>query len=920
MANIEDKYTGDGATRKFNITFEYLRESDVQATLNNVPTTAFSFANATTLEFAVAPANGVEVRILRETATDELITTFFPGSAIRAQDLNDNANQVLFVGQEVKGRTFVTTGGTITGDLVMDNCDIVFEGSTDDTNETTLTVVDPSADRTITLPDQSGTVPLLANASNTQITATPEDLNVLDDVVAGTVSAGDGVVVDANKDINGFRNVTLTGELDANTLDISGNADIDGITNLDVVDIDENVDIAGDVTFSAAKDIKIVDNNAAALEVSEGTVNYLKFVTTNGSEKIETNKTLDIKNGWQINGSALNTTLTAGELNQLDGNTLKASGTTWDQTTEFPSANEIEGRINSKIAPLGGFEAIDDDESFPEEQPASGVIISIADAGGLIVDANGQSINGDTITSNTQVTIDRFPPQLRSDTVQDGIGLMVVSTGANQTYNFHRVIATDADVVQLSDDINDFNNRYRPARDADYTADNDVGDIYFNTTSNRLRVCTDAAGNGTFDDGVVVDAVRTTGATGAGKFPVGTTAQRPTDANMEGYFRYNSSTDQYEGHDGTDWFPFGRVETPNRNVLYNGEMEVQQRFKADVGITTTSQAGSGPWIDQFPVSGGNFVTMAFQQQQSTNVPTAAGNPRFANSLFLNCTTGEGNNIPANATVNIYYRVEARDMNRFAFGTSNAKPMTLSFWVNTSVAGTYALSFYREDSQRSYTTTYDIAAGDVGVWKKIIKTLPADTTGTIPQDAGNGLQIQWVLVSGSDFTGTTKPLNSWGAYVASDLFRGHTALWGANTNDGFLLTGVQLEVGETATPFEHVPYETQLRRCQRYYEEILLLGGNLTQHVYLTGFGGNSATWRFEHLVTKSKTPTYLIRGNSSIQAYWSSGWFNTSVNANPWFNMPTFVAPQILQTVSGYGHLVRKTTLGSCYLTLEAYT
>ena len=100
---------------------------------------------------------------------------------------------------------------------------------------------------------------------------------------------------------------------------------------------------------------------------------------------------------------------------------------------------------------------------------------------------------------------------------------MVVSTGANQTYNYHRVIATDADVVQLSDDINDFNNRYRAAAPNDYTADNDVGDIYFNTTSNRLRVCTDATGNGTFDDGVVVDAVRTTGATGAGKFPVGTT-------------------------------------------------------------------------------------------------------------------------------------------------------------------------------------------------------------------------------------------------------------------------------------------------------------------------------------------------------------------------------------------------------------
>lgn len=912
MANIEDIYTGDGATRKFNITFEYLRESDVQATLNNVPTTAFSFANATTLEFAVAPANGVEVRILRETATDELITTFFPGSAIRAQDLNDNANQVLFVGQEVKGRTFVTTGGTITGDLVMDNCDIVFEGSTDDTNETTLTVVDPTADRTVTLPDQSGTVPLLAAASNTQITATPEELNTLDGITSTVAELNilDGVTATASE-INTLDGITAsTAELNL----------LDGVTSTTA-----ELNILDGVTASTSE-INTLDgitastaelNTMDGITASTAELNTMDGVTASTAE-------INLLDGVTATTAELNVTdgITAStaELNQLDGNTLKTSGTDFTNANHFPSATEVESRINNKIQPLGGFEAISGHDKFPEDIPASGVIISIADAGGLEVDANGQSITADTINTDAQVTITDFPPALRSDTVQAGIGLMVVSTGANQTYEYHRVIATDGDVIQLSDDINDFNNRYRAAAAADYTVNNDVGDIYFNTTSNRLRVCTDATGNGTFDDGVVVDAVRTTGATGAGKFPVGTTAQRPTDANMEGYFRYNSDTDKYEGHDGTGWFAFNTVETPNRNVLINGEMEVQQRYKADVGITTTFQAGAGPWIDQFPVSGGNFVTMAFQQSQSTDVPSAAGNPRFANSLFINCTAGEGNTIPANATVNVYYRVEARDMNRFAFGTSNAKPMTLSFWVKTSVAGTYALSFYREDSQRSYTTTYDIASGDTGVWKKIIKTLPADTTGTIPLDAGNGLQIQWVLVTGSDFTGTTKPLNSWGAHVLADLFRGHTALWGANTNDGFLLTGVQLEVGETATPFEYVPYETQLRRCQRYYEEILLLGGNLTQHVYITGFGGNNATWRFEHLVTKSKTPTYLLRGNSSIQGYWSGGWFATSVNANPWFNMPTFVAPQILQTVSGYGHLVRKTTLGSCYITLEAYT
>ena len=365
----------------------------------------------------------------------------------------------------------------------------------------------------------------------------------------------------SNKDINGFRHVTLTGELDAGSLDISGNADIDGTTNLDAVDIDGAVDIAEDVTFSAAKDIKLVDDNAAALEVSEGANNYLKFVTTNSAEKIETNKALDIKGGWQINGSALSNNLTAADLNQLDSNTLRTSGTTWTTNTDFPSATEVEGRINSKIQPLGGFEAISNEDSFPNTQPAAGVIISIADAGGMVVQGNGNSTDAQTANS-TAVTVNGFPGALQNTTIQDGIGLMVVSTGAGQIYNYHRVIATDDDVVQLSDDINDFNNRYRPARASDYTTDNDVGDTYFNTTTNTLRICSDANGNGTYVDGVVTDAVRTDGGTtGAGKIPVGTDNQRPSDggtpANLKGYFRFNDDSDKFEGHNGTSWGSIG---------------------------------------------------------------------------------------------------------------------------------------------------------------------------------------------------------------------------------------------------------------------------------------------------------------------------------------------------------------------------
>ena len=129
---------------------------------------------------------------------------------------------------------------------------------------------------------------------STAVTSTAAELNLVDGITAGTVSASLAVIADSNKDITGFRNVTLTGELDAATLDVSGDADIDGTANLDAVDIDGDVDIAGDLTFSAAKDIHFIDNNAAALEFAEAGNAYLTFVTTDSSEAVKISKNLDI--------------------------------------------------------------------------------------------------------------------------------------------------------------------------------------------------------------------------------------------------------------------------------------------------------------------------------------------------------------------------------------------------------------------------------------------------------------------------------------------------------------------------------------------------------------------------------------------------------------------------------------------------
>jgi len=183
---------------------------------------------------------------------------------------------------------------------------VVFEGATADAHETTLTVVDPTADRTITLPNQSGTVPVLAVASNTAVTSTPEELNVLDGITAvvgelnaldigstavGTAVASKAVILDSNKDYTGIRNLTITGELDAATLDISGAIDVAGTANLDVVDIDGAVDMASTLQVDGVATFTAIPIANAGISVKNGATSagFVSFFedSDNGSNSVK---------------------------------------------------------------------------------------------------------------------------------------------------------------------------------------------------------------------------------------------------------------------------------------------------------------------------------------------------------------------------------------------------------------------------------------------------------------------------------------------------------------------------------------------------------------------------------------------------------------------------------------------------------
>ena len=245
-----------------------------------------------------------------------------------------------------------------------------------------------------------------------------------------------------------------------------------------------------------------------------------------------------------------------------------------------------------------------------------------------------------------------------------------------------------------------------------------------------------------------------------------------------------------------------------RNLIINGGMQVAQR-----GTSATSlSAGGYHTVDRFQYYVKAFDELRTTMSQDSSVPTGADSG-FSKSLKLDCTTAESA-IAADENLRVWQIIEAQNLIRLGYGTSGAKTCTLSFYVKSSLTGTYAVSFWCQDPNRNISKTYTINAANT--WEKKTITIPGDTGGTgITNDNGEGMRINWFLNAGSNFT-STDTNNQRGAFASGRHAFGHTAAWGTNTSHDFFLTGVQFEVGETATDFEHRSFAEELRDCQRYY--------------------------------------------------------------------------------------------------------
>lgn len=310
----------------------------------------------------------------------------------------------------------------------------------------------------------------------------------------------------------------------------------------------------------------------------------------------------------------------------------------------------------------------------------------------------------------------------------------------------------------------------------------------------------------------------------------------------------------------------GGGQLSNRNLVINGAMRVAQRSTSVTGLGNNDSGYHT--VDRFRFTEGGTHTFALTMAQSTDAPTG-----FSNSLRLDTTTAQASP-NASDQLRIDYKVEAQDLQPLAYGTASAKSFTLSFWVKSNVTGNYVVWFKNQSNEASCRHLYTI--NSPGVWEPKTITVSGDTANAFANDNTNGLTLHWILSAGSDFTSGTGS-ETWVSNITSaNRYVGQTANIVASTDNDWSITGVQLEVGNLATSFEHRSYGDELQRCRRYYFDLFYGAGSTALTLPMRADANNNREAFFMH------SPAIRI-DDADLNVTLSSGALNVNSRANPYF-------------------------------------
>ena len=523
-------HTGNGSTAAFSISFSYISTAEIDVTVAGTLKTLgthYTISGATlTFTSGNIPANGAAIKFQRDTDISAKKVDFEDGSVLTEFDLDTNSDQVLFAQQEIIDKLAGIEEGA-TGDQTAAEIRTLVENASDsnvftDADHSKLNAIEANATQDQTVSEIKSLIAgspldashLAANSvdSSELVDGSVDTSHLSADCVTNAKIADNSI--DSEHYVDGSIDTAHIGNSQVTTAKIAD----DSITNAKIgagavgtTELDTGAITSDKLATNSVTNAKIVNNSITSTKISASAVVTNKIANdavTNakigagavGTTELDTNavttakiadaelKTLAGMQSGTASKLADSTALTSdiADLNQLDG--MAKQTTITDDDTKFPTSGAVVDYVAAQIAPIGGLEVIANEDSFPTTQPASGVVISISDIEGLIVNGSGVATNARTSGNGSDnVTINGFPSSLQSKTMAAGLGLMVSSTGSSQTYTYHKLLAKEADVEQLSNDINDFAARYRVGS-SNPSTDLDAGDLFFNTSTSKLLV------------------------------------------------------------------------------------------------------------------------------------------------------------------------------------------------------------------------------------------------------------------------------------------------------------------------------------------------------------------------------------------------------------------------------------------------
>jgi len=330
----------------------------------------------------------------------------------------------------------------------------------------------------------------------------------------------------------------------------------------------------------------------------------------------------------------------------------------------------------------------------------------------------------------------------------------------------------------------------------------------------------------------------------------------------------------------------GQKALGSKNLIINGDMQVAQR---GTSVAMAHDGNTSAYlIDRFKIPLGGT-----HEQLDGTYAQVADHPLSANGKSLKWTTGTAeSSYDADEYVYLTQIIEAQNLQLLQYGNSNAQPITLSFYVKSSITGTFAVGLYKDDSTaRIFNKTYTINSANT--WEKKSVTFVGDTAagGVIVNDNGRGFYLNWHLAAGSNFTGGGAT-SGWSDYSNDKWADGQaTNAIMTTASATWQLAQCQLEIGEVATSFEHEDVGTTLRKCQRYYDQSSVSSGSGPWYLQVAQLGASYGRATIDFQVRMRSSPTVTVVNNNS--SFSSSGVQLLS---------PSMASPYI-NSISDYNHL-----------------